>query len=67
MKQAIKTLSTRINILYQEIERCEIQMEEPEMNCEIEFAMNDIANFQREIEELQEAIKILNSHKIKSK
>lgn len=66
MKQAIRTLSTRINILYQEIERCEKWMEEPEMLCEIEFAMNDIANFQREIEELQEAIKILNNHQIKT-
>lgn len=42
-------------------------MEEPEMNCEIEFAMNDIANFQREIEELQEAIRILNNHQIEVK
>jgi len=67
MKQAIRTLSTRINILYQEIEWCENQMEEPEMNCEIEFAMNDIANFKREIEELQEAIKILNNHQNKVK
>ena len=67
MKQAIKTLGNRIDLLYREIDIAEKQMEEPEMLCEIEFAMNDIANFQREIEELQEAIKILNKHKIKSK
>lgn len=67
MKQAIKILGNRIGIIYQEIERCEKLMEEPEMLCEIEFAMNDILNFQREIEELQEAIKILNNHQIENK
>lgn len=67
MKQAIKTLGNRIDLLYREIDIAEKSMEEPEMNCEIEFAMNDIANFQREIEELQEAIQILNNHQIKVK
>ena len=62
MKQAIRTLGNRIDLLYREIDIAEKSMEEPEMNCEIEFAMNDIANFQREIKELQEAIEILNNH-----
>ena len=67
MNQAIKTLIARITVLNQEIERREKEMEEPEMLCDIEFAMNDLLNFHCEIKELLEAIKILNNHKIENK
>ena len=62
MKQAIKTLEKRINLLHQKIDESQVAVDEPEMVCEYTFAMADIANWKSEIMELQEAIKILNNH-----
>ena len=63
MKKAIKALEYRIGKLNEGIAVAEKAMEEPEMVCDIEFASNDIANYELEIMELQKAIEILNTTK----
>lgn len=60
MKQAIKILEARIEKLNQEMEKTEKIIDEPEMLSDYHFAMADMANFEMEIIELTEAIKILN-------
>lgn len=67
MKQAIKTLEKRIDLLHQKIDESQGAVDEPEMVCDYTFAMADIANWELEVLELQEAIKILNNHQIKVK
>lgn len=60
MKQAIKVLEKRIEILNKEWDKKDEQFDNCEMTCELEFLQNDLANIELEIIELQEAIKILN-------
>jgi len=60
MKKAIKTLESRIAILNQAIKESEMVLAEPEMLSDLDFAQNDIANYELEIMEHQKAIEILN-------
>ena len=62
MKQAIKVLEKRIELLNNECEKKNAQFENVEMVCDIEFLNNDLANIELEIIELQSAIKILNNN-----
>ena len=62
MIRAIKVLESRIKELNNEIEHCLEVANEPEMLCDYEFAINDAANCELEIIEMQNAIKILNEN-----
>ena len=60
MKQAIKVLEKRIELLNKEYEKKDNQFENCEMVCDYDFLQNDLANMELEIIELQDAIKVLN-------
>ena len=60
MKQVIKVLEKRIELLNKEYDKKDAQFESCEMVCDYEFLQNDLANMELEIIELQSAIKILN-------
>lgn len=60
MKQAIKVLEKRIEILSKEWDKKDKDFENCEMVSDHEFLSNDLANIELEIIELQNAIKILN-------
>ena len=64
MKQAIKILEKRIETLNKEYDKKQTAFDndEFEMVCEYEFLINDLANIELEIMELQNAIKILNDN-----
>lgn len=62
MKQAIKVLEKRIELLNKEYEKKDKEFDDCEMVCEHEFLQNDLANMELEIIELQKAIKILNDN-----
>ena len=64
MKQAIKVLEKRIELLNNEHDKKQTAFDndEVEMVCEYEFLINDLANIELEIIELQSAIKILNDN-----
>lgn len=62
MNIAIKILLKKIQILNKELEKAEINLEEPELTSDYYFAMNDLINIESEILELQKAIKILLQH-----
>lgn len=63
MQKAIKVLGQRVKELQEERVKAERIADEPEMLADYHFAMSDIANFDLEIHELGEAIKVLNNHK----
>ena len=60
MNRAINTLKARIEKINERIKESEKIVDEPEMLCDYEFAMNDLANYELEIMELQKAIQILS-------
>lgn len=60
MKQAIKVLEKRIELLNKEYEKKDKEFDDCEMVSDCEFLQNDLANMELEIIELQNAIKILN-------
>lgn len=60
MNRAINTLKAKIEKINERITEAEKVAEEPEMVCDYTFAINDLANYELEIIELQEAIQILN-------
>jgi predicted secreted Zn-dependent protease len=62
MKQAIKVLEKRIELINKEYEKKDKEFDNCEMVCEHEFLQNDLANMELEIIELQKAIKILNDN-----
>lgn len=62
MKQAIKVLEKRIELLNKEYDKKEKQVEDFVTISEYEFLMCDLANIELEIIELQGAIKILNDN-----
>jgi len=61
MKQSIKILEKRIELLNIEYEKKEKQFDNCEMVCDIEFLSNDLANIELEIIEHQKAIEVLNN------
>ena len=65
MKQAIKVLEKRIELLNNEYDKQEQKFDYYEMTCDYEFLINDLANIELEIIELQTAIKILNDNYLK--
>ena len=65
MKQAIKVLEKRIELLNNEYDKQEQKFNYYEMACDYEFLINDLANIELEIIELQTAIKILNDNYLK--
>lgn len=62
MKQAIKVLEKRIEILNKEYEKEDANFDNCELGCEQEFLQNHLANIELEIIELQKAIMILNDN-----
>ena len=62
MKQAIKVLEKRIELLNKEYEKRDKQIEDFVTISEYEFLMCDLANIELEIIELQNAIKCLNDN-----
>lgn len=60
MQRAINVLKNRIGSINECIKDAQKVVDEPKMICDYEFAMNDIANYELEIIELQKAIQILN-------
>ena len=60
MKQAIKVLEKRIELLNKEYEKKDKRIEDFVTISEYEFLMCDLANIELEIIELQKAIKLLN-------
>ena len=62
MKQAIKVLEKRIEILGKEWDKKDAEFDNCEMVCDHEFLQNDLANIELEIIELQKAIKVLNDN-----
>jgi len=64
MNIAIKILLKKIQILNKELEKAQINLEEPELTSDYYFAMNDLINIESEILELQKAIKILLQQKV---
>ena len=60
MKQAIKVIEKIIEALNSELEKVEKRLEEPELLSDYEFLINDAANIELEIMEMQNAIKTLN-------
>ena len=65
MKQAIEVLEKRIELLNNEYDKQEQKFNYYEMACDYEFLINDLANIELEIIELQNAIKILNDNYLK--
>ena len=65
MEQAIKVLEKRIELLNNEYDKQEQKFDYYEMACDYEFLINDLANIELEIIELQNAIKILNDNYLK--
>jgi hypothetical protein len=63
MRQAIRVLEARAEKVRQDIQKSQKIADEPEMLSDYEFAINDIGNYELELIELGEAIKILNNHK----
>lgn len=59
MDKAIKCLEARIERLNKEMVEVQSRIDEPEMLCDYEFAINDMANLETEVIELQSAIKKL--------
>lgn len=62
MKQAIKVLEKRIELLNKEWDKKDNAFDNCEMVCDHEFLQNDLANIELEIIELQKAIKLLNDN-----
>lgn len=62
MKQAIKVLEKRIELLNAEWNRIDAQFENIEMTSDYEFLKSDLENIELEIVELQKAIGILNDN-----
>lgn len=62
MKQAIKVIEKRIEILNSEYEKKDKEFENCEMISDYEFLRNDLVNIELEIIELQKAIKIINDN-----
>ena len=62
MKQAIKVLEKRIEILGKEWDKKDAEFDNCEMVCDHEFLQNDLANIEFEIIELQKATGNLNIH-----
>lgn len=60
MNRAINTLKARIQKIEKRMVEAQKVFEEPEMNCDYKFALNDLRNYKLEIIELQKAIQILN-------
>ena len=65
MQKAINTLTSRIERLNEEFKKSEKISDEPELLSDYEFALNDMANIELEILELQFAINILKDVKTK--
>lgn len=65
MQKAINTLTARIEMLNEEFKKAEKISDEPELLSDYEFALNDMANIELEIIELQFAINILKDVKTK--
>ena len=65
MQKAINTLTSRIERLNEEFKKAEKISDEPELLSDYEFALNDMANIESEIIELQYAISILKDQKLK--
>ena len=62
MKQAIKVLEKRIEILNKEWGRKDKQFNECEMISDYEFLTSDLINIELEIVELQKSIQLLNDN-----
>lgn len=62
MQRAINTLKVRIEKIEQKMVETQKIVDEPEMLSDYEFAINDLGNYELEISELHEAIKILLTH-----
>ena len=62
MKQAIKVLEKRIELLNKEWDKKDTDFDNCEMVSDHEFLQNDLANIELEIIELQKAIKLLNDN-----
>lgn len=62
MKQAIKVLQSRIELLGKEWNKKDADFQNTEMLSDYEFLKSDLANIELEILEHQEAIKILNGY-----
>jgi prefoldin subunit 5 len=62
MKQAIKVLEKRIELLSKEWDKKDAEFENCEMVCDHEFLSNNLANIELEIIEIQKAIKLLNDN-----
>ncbi len=60
MKQAIKVLEKRIELLGKEWDKKDAEFNNCEMTSDYEFIRNDLVNLELEIIELQKAIKLLN-------
>jgi len=60
-KKAIKVIERHIEQLNKNFKEAEKRAEEPEMVCDYEFSLNEMANIELEIIEMQFAIKKLNS------
>ncbi len=65
MQKAINTLVARIEKLNEAFDKAEKISDEPELLTDYEFALNDMANIELEIIELQFAINVLKDVKIK--
>ena len=66
MQKAINTLTAKIKILNEAFDKAEKISDEPELLMDYEFALNDMANIELEIMELQYAINVLKDVKIKN-
>lgn len=60
MKQAIKVLAKRIELLGKEWDKKDAEFDNCEMTSDYEFIRTDLVNIELEIIELQKAIKVLN-------
>jgi hypothetical protein len=68
MQIAINHLQKKVEELNQRITEAEKVMDEPEMLCDYEFAMNDISNYRFSIMQICQAIEILkNAETLKNK
>ena len=62
MKQAIKVLEKRIELLGKEWDKKDAEFDNCEMTSDYEFLRNDLANIELEVIELQKAVKLLNDN-----
>ena len=62
MKQAIKVLEKRIEILNKEWDKKDAEFDNCEMVSDHEFLRNDLANIELEVIELHKAIKLINDN-----